>query len=69
MDIPLITVQITPDIAAKLLFMSESGLFSIQKGNATLNFDAGQLKSIKTELYSYPHLGSVDSLTLEAILK
>lgn len=72
MDIPLISLQVTPDIAAKLLFMSESGLFSIRKGNAILNFDGGKLKSIKTELYCYPHVSEslpIDSLHAGLILK
>lgn len=49
----LISIEVTPDIAAKIRFLAESGVFSIIKGNATLNFDTGLLKSIKTELYTY----------------
>ena len=50
----LVTIEVTEDIAGKIRFMAESGIFAIKKGNATLNFDAGELKSIKTELFSYP---------------
>lgn len=50
----LITVQLTPDIAAKIRFMAESGVFALETGNAQLNFHKGELKSIKTEHFSYP---------------
>lgn len=69
MDIPLISLQVTPDIAAKLLFMSESGLFAIRTGNASLNFHEGVLKSIKTELLSYPQIKTIDSVHTGLILK
>lgn len=54
MDIPIVTIEVTEDIAAKIRFIAESGLFSIHTGNATLNFHEGVLKSIKTEILSYP---------------
>ena len=50
----LIKIEVTPDIAAKIRFMAESGIFAIKTGNANLNFHEGVLKSIKTELMSYP---------------
>lgn len=49
-----ITIEVTPDIAAKIRGMAEAGVFAIGTGNATLNFHEGVLKSIKTELFSYP---------------
>ncbi len=53
-EIPLIGIEVTPDIAAKLRFMVESGVFDIRGGSATLMFDpAGKLKSIKRELYTH----------------
>ncbi len=54
MLIPLIKIEVTPDIALKLKFLSESGVFDIRGGSATLMFDpAGNLKSIKRELYTH----------------
>lgn len=54
MIIPLIKVELTPDIAVKLRFMMEAGIFDIRGGNAVLSFDAtGHLKSIKRELFTY----------------
>lgn len=54
--VPLISVELTPDVAIKLRFMMESGIFDIKGGNAVLSFDtSGQLKTIKRELFSYPH--------------
>lgn len=58
----LITIEVTPDIAAKIRLMAESGLFAIKTGNATLNFHSGALKSIKTELYTYSNDLSIDTL-------
>lgn len=53
-QIPLIPIEVTPDIATKIRFMVESGVFDIRGGNATLSFDPkGNLKSIKRELFSY----------------
>ena len=51
---PLISLEVTPDIAAKIRAMAEAGVFAINKGSATLNFLEGELKSVKTEVYSYP---------------
>lgn len=54
MDIPLIAIELTPDIAVKLRFMVEEGVFDVRGGNVTLNFAPnGSLKSIKKELFSY----------------
>lgn len=53
-QIPLISIELTPDIATKLRFMVEAGVFDIRQGSATLNFDAaGSLKSIKKETFTY----------------
>ena len=52
--IPLIPVELTPDVAVKLRFMMEAGVFDIRGGTATLNFSkTGELKSIKKEIYTY----------------
>ena len=51
---PLISLEVTPDIAAKIRAMAEAGVFAINKGSATINFLNGELKSVKTEIYSYP---------------
>lgn len=63
----LIAVEITTDVAAKIRFMAESGLFNLQTGNATLNFHEGILKSIKTEVYSYPEKLSTKSFDTKEI--
>lgn len=49
----LITIEVTPDIGAKIRGMAEAGVFAIQKGSATLNFVEGELKSIKTEIFTH----------------
>lgn len=53
-DMPTISIEVTPDIALKIRGMAEAGLFAIDTGNATLSFKDGVLKSIKSELYTYP---------------
>lgn len=54
MKIPLIPVELTPDIAVKLRFMVESGVFDVRGGNVTLSFDqGGTLKTIKKEIFTY----------------
>lgn len=46
--------MVTPDIAIKLKFLSESGVFDMRGGNAILSFAPnGELKSIKKELFVY----------------
>lgn len=52
-DMQLVNIEVTPDIAEKIRFMAESGVFAIKTGNASLNFLNGGLKSIKTEITSY----------------
>lgn len=53
-QIPLIAVELTPDVAIKLRFMMESGVFDMRGGSATLNFAPnGELKSIKREIFTY----------------
>jgi hypothetical protein len=52
--IPLIPVELTPDIAVKLRFMMASGVFDLRGGNAILSFGIkGDLKSIKVETYHH----------------
>jgi len=68
----LIKIEVTPDIASKIRFLAESGIFAIHTGNATLNFKDGLLKSIKTELYSYPQaqtFDNIESITLDSVGK
>lgn len=51
-SIPLISIELTPDIAAKLRFMVEAGVFDLRGGSATLNFaPSGELKSVKKEIF------------------
>ncbi len=58
-ETPLIAVELTPDIATKLRFMIESGVFDMRGGNATLNFAPnGELKSIKKETFTYAPVNS-----------
>lgn len=60
--IPLIKIEVTPDIAVKLRFIMESGVFDIRGGNAVLSFNQnGELKTIKRELFSYPHVGALQN--------
>lgn len=67
----LIKIEVTPDIAAKIRFLAESGIFAINTGNATLNFKDGIIKSIKTELYSYPQptIDTLATITLDSLGK
>lgn len=62
---PLIKLEVTSDIASKIRFMAESGVFSIKTGNVSLNFHEGTLKSIKSEIFTYP---GVDNLHPNPIL-
>lgn len=70
---PTITIEVTPDIAAKIRGMADSGVFAIIKGSATLNFVNGVLKIVKTEVYTtvqpYPHLKNVDIIEISPILQ
>lgn len=67
MHVPLIPVELTPDIAIKLRFMIESGIFDIRGGNAVLSFAPnGELKSIKKEQFIYSSKISVDREALTA---
>lgn len=51
--IPLITIELTPDVAVKLRFMMESGVFDIRSGSAKLNFnDRGALVKIERTLFT-----------------
>lgn len=61
MHVPLIPVELTPDIAIKLRFMIESGIFDMRGGNAVLSFAPnGELKSIKKEQFMYASKLPVD---------
>lgn len=52
--VQLIPVELTPDIATKLRFMIENGVFDMRGGNVTLNFAPnGELKSLKKETFVY----------------
>lgn len=53
---PLISLQVSEDIATKIRFLAESGVFAMDTGNVSLNFSKGELKSIKTERYCYPQV-------------
>ncbi len=51
---PLISVEMTPNIAEALAFMVRAGTFDVKSGNVTLSFDPqGTLKSIKKEIFVY----------------
>lgn len=67
MDIPLIQIEVTPDIAFKIRAMAEMGVFSLDTGNITLNFHEGRLKSAKTE--SYQQVQAIDTVHTGIILK
>jgi capsule polysaccharide export protein KpsE/RkpR len=55
MDIPLISIEVTPDIATKIRFLGESGFFSMRRGKVTVNFDnAGNISSMETHTFAYP---------------
>lgn len=64
----LVTIEVTPDIAAKIRFIAESGVFAIKTGNASLNFLNGNLKSIKTEIMSYQQVNEVAMNEIGSIL-
>lgn len=64
----LIKIEVTPDIAFKIRLMAESGLFAIKTGNAQCNFINGELKSIKTELYTYSKDVALDNAPTFAII-
>jgi hypothetical protein len=59
---PLISLQISPDIAIKLRFMMESGVFDIRDGSATLHFDKkGFLQKIERKLFTVASDAVVDT--------
>ena len=62
---PLVSIEVTPDIALKIRGLAEAGVFAIRTGNASLNFLDGTLKSIKTELMTYPQQTVDSGLALE----
>ena len=64
---PLITIQVTPDIAFKIRALAEAGVFAIKTGNATVNFHEDKIKSIKTDFFYYPQ-EKFDIQTLEATI-
>lgn len=52
--IPLVKIEVTPDVAIKIRFLAESGLFDMRGANAILSFDErGNLKTIKKETFFY----------------
>lgn len=54
----LISIEVTPDIASKIRFMAEAGVFALKGASATLNFAPnGELKSIKEERFIYAPKG------------
>ncbi len=51
---PLVSVEMTPNIADALAFMVRAGTFDMKGGNVILSFDPqGKLKSIKKEIFVY----------------
>ncbi len=57
-EIPLVSIEVTPDVAVKLRFIAESGVFDMRGGNAILSFSpAGELKTIKKEVFYYTKTG------------
>ena len=51
---PLVSIEVTPNIADALAFMVRAGVFDVRGGNAILSFDPqGALKSIKKEVFVY----------------
>ncbi len=66
----LIVIEVTPDVAVKIRFMAETGVFALRTGNVILNIHEGFLKTIKTEVYSHANdlstFNQKDSLTLIA---
>ncbi len=65
---PTVTIEVTPDIAAKIRLMAEAGVFALATGNATLNFHNGLLKSVKTEQFTYPQKEALDFTQITPIL-
>lgn len=61
----MVTIQVSPDIAAKIRFLAESGVFTLNDGSVTCHFKDGKLKTIKTELFTYaPTYAHEELLTL-----
>lgn len=59
--VPLISIEVTPDIATKIRLLAESGFFAIKTGNAQCSFIRNELKSIKTEIFTYQRDISFDN--------
>lgn len=66
---PLISIQVTPDIAAKIRFLAESGVFAVKTGNVSLAFKEGHLGTIKTELFTYSPKLSPEQIVDEVDIK
>lgn len=64
---PLISLQVSTDIAEKIRFMAESGVFALETGNVQLNCVEGKIKSIKTERYTYPKLSTTQETTVDIV--
>ncbi len=61
----LISIEVTPDIAAKIRLMAEAGVFALKDGSATLYFKGSHLTTIKSELYTY---AKIDNTEISPIL-
>lgn len=57
---PLITVEVTADIAEKIRFMAEQGVFGIIDGSAELHFKKGRLGTVMTKRISYSQVDKVE---------
>lgn len=49
----LINIEVTPDIASKIRFLAEQGVFSMMDGSAELHFKNGQLLTVMTKRMGY----------------
>lgn len=58
-EIPTIQLEITPDIAEKIRFMSEEGVFGLLTGSAELHFKDGRLLKIITHRTSYQQISDI----------
>lgn len=46
---PLISIEVTPDIAAKIRMLAEEGVFTLTKGNVVINIDNSSFLTLKVE--------------------
>lgn len=59
----LVAIEITPETASKIRLMADAGIFDMVTGNATLSFLDGNLKTVKTERFTYAQPVHLTSLT------